>query len=71
MLCDVTNKITGLTFVNNGVVEHLNEGFEVANTEMFVDKIREEESSSCEPEVEGNPLVPQMVDSESITNLLR
>jgi len=36
----------------------LDEGFEVANAEMFVDEIREEEGGSCEPEVEWNPLVP-------------
>ena len=47
-------------------MEHLNEGFEVSNTEMFVDKIREEESGSSKPEVEWNPLVPQVVYSEEV-----
>ena len=45
-------------------MKHLNKGLEVSDAEMFVDEVGEEEGSSSEPEVEGNPLVPQVVNSE-------
>ena len=37
---------------------------------MFVDKIGEEESGSCQPEIERDPLVPEVVDSEMNIGLI-